>query len=224
MLIHWSPARLAVGCVLAHVIILAEPRASRPLGARGGVEDALDGAVEEGGDAEGQGERGVVAAGLDGVDGLTRDAEGAGEVLLGPVALGAQQLEGVAHGASEPAPARQAPARDPATAHHGPDEEPVDVGQAGQLEQAVSKGDAGRSRRRRRRSIRGRCAARVRRCGGSMRSQSRRTKPRGIIGRTAIGVAPVGAGVGVDDPAADPDEAGVAAPDQQRANEAAAGG
>lgn len=54
------------------------------------MEDGLDGAVEEGGDAEGEGEAGVVLAGLDGVDRLAADAEFPGEVGLGPAAFGAE--------------------------------------------------------------------------------------------------------------------------------------
>ena len=60
-------------------------------------ENLLDRQVEQLGDAEGERQRGIVFAGLDRVDALARHFEPLGQVLLAPVALGAEHAEAVFH-------------------------------------------------------------------------------------------------------------------------------
>src|SRR4051812_7959502 len=62
-----------------------------------GMEELLDGGVEEAGQADGQRERWQVPAGLDRVDGLARDAQRGGESSLGELAGAAKEADVVAH-------------------------------------------------------------------------------------------------------------------------------
>jgi hypothetical protein len=59
------------------------------------LEDVVCGAREDFGEGKGEFEAGDVATALDGVDALAGDANGLGELLLGPVAGGAEFLDAV---------------------------------------------------------------------------------------------------------------------------------
>src|SRR6478672_4480299 len=70
---------------------------SNRLGAagRGRDEDLLDRQIEQLGDAECERQRGIIFAGLDRVHALARHFEALAEILLAPVALGAEEAEAV---------------------------------------------------------------------------------------------------------------------------------
>src|SRR3990167_3969777 len=70
-------------------------RTSHGLGA--GIEDGLNGRIEEPRDGERQGQTGIVPLVLDRVDSLTRHAEALGEVRLRPAPLGAEDVQPVLH-------------------------------------------------------------------------------------------------------------------------------